>query len=109
MTVLSVNFSNVYNEHRVKQAAKVKRNRKDVQSVVQVTKHKKLTKLQSELIRAITEDFIVSTKKVEDVSSKMGSLMEVHADMHLCIYALQNKSLSEKETLFEVGEEVENK
>eukprot|EP00835_Amoeboradix_gromovi_P003842 NODE_270_length_12222_cov_0.321868.p5 type:complete len:116 gc:universal NODE_270_length_12222_cov_0.321868:8464-8811(+) len=90
--ILSINFGNVYNNYRVRKAASIVRKIKKSDRPKSIAPSIKLSKDFDALIAIISQELLMSSNKLDDISSKMGSFIEINSDLEHRLLALQGKS-----------------
>ncbi len=81
VTVLSVNFGQVYSAYRIKNEAKPLKSK----AVHPVT----LNKDQLELIKTMNQDIIICSNKVDEMTNKLSTLNDAQMDLSKCLDILK--------------------
>ena len=87
VTVLSINFGDVYNDYRVRRSARIRQAPKEFQS--KEINRASLDKIQLQLLTAISEDITITSKKTEDIASQLANLVELHSDIYMGLDVLR--------------------
>eukprot|EP00834_Sanchytrium_tribonematis_P007273 NODE_635_length_5172_cov_1.001183.p5 type:complete len:111 gc:universal NODE_635_length_5172_cov_1.001183:1490-1822(+) len=94
VTILSINFGNVYNDYRVKKSAKSK-----IKVVQKQGKKTDRSKEESDLLHVLNTDLIISTNKLDDSWNAMNKVLNYHHHIRLCISTLHGKLDEDTATL----------